>query len=206
MPGGGRGGVSVRTQGGDAAVGSPDGVQVSPEATALALRALPAHNPAAQLRAKTQTAVETDPGWLRGAPPPYDVGRRLGQRPFTSEGVAMSTESETPNILLIIADDLGQDVVSMTGSDATRAIEVHTIDSAGVDIVGALPNVSYLLRNGLYFGQAWAQPAPSSASPPAPICRRAMWSISTGRSTRRRWLNQASRSTGTTRIPGRAAR
>ena len=77
----------------------------------------------------------------------------------------MSTNPESPNVLLLIADDLGQDVVNITGSGATRAIEVHTNDGA-VDIDGALPNLSRLLRNGLYFSQAWAQPAcsPTRAS------------------------------------------
>lgn len=76
----------------------------------------------------------------------------------------MSKLGEDPNILLIIADDLGQDVVNITGAGAARAIEVVTND--GAEIVGAMPNVSLLLRNGLRFTQAWAQPAcsPTRAS------------------------------------------
>ncbi len=66
----------------------------------------------------------------------------------------------SPNILLIIADDLGQDVVNFP-SGTPRAMEVHTNDGT-VDIYGALPNISRLLRNGLYFSQAWAQPACST--------------------------------------------
>jgi len=73
--------------------------------------------------------------------------------------------SGNPNILLIIADDLGQDVVNIAGSGANRRMQVVTNDGAD-DIVGELPNVSLILRNGLYFKQAWAQPAcsPTRAS------------------------------------------
>jgi hypothetical protein len=78
----------------------------------------------------------------------------------------MSTNSATPNILLIIADDLGESTVTIAGSGATRTIEVHTVDSSGTDIIGAMPNTSLLLRNGLYFSGAWAHPAcsPTRAS------------------------------------------
>ncbi len=78
----------------------------------------------------------------------------------------MATDAATPNILLVISDDLGEGSVTITGSGATRAIEVHSVDVNSVDIVGALPNVSRLLRNGVYFSQAWAQPAcsPTRAS------------------------------------------
>lgn len=78
----------------------------------------------------------------------------------------MATQTKTPNILLIIADDLGKSNVNVTGTGATRAMEVHTIDSSGVDIIGALPNVSRLLRSGLHFPGAWAHPAcsPTRAS------------------------------------------
>ena len=66
-----------------------------------------------------------------------------------------------PNILLIIADDLGRDVVDITGTGATRTFNVS---NAG--ITNPLANLSLLLRNGLYFTQAWAQPAcsPTRAS------------------------------------------
>lgn len=78
----------------------------------------------------------------------------------------MATDSATPNILLIIADDLGESVVNIAGSGATRTIEVHTVDNSGTDITGAMPNTSLLLRNGLYFSGAWAHPAcsPTRAS------------------------------------------
>ena len=77
-------------------------------------------------------------------------------------------KGQTPNILLIIADDLGQDVVKIRTKitdSGTRAMRVYTNDGA-VDIYGDLPNTSRLLRNGLYFSQAWAQPAcsPTRAS------------------------------------------
>lgn len=77
----------------------------------------------------------------------------------------MATSVQTPNVLLIIADDLGHDVVRITGSGTSRAAEVHTNDGS-VDIYGPLANVSRLLRNGLHFEQAWAQPAcsPTRAS------------------------------------------
>lgn len=78
----------------------------------------------------------------------------------------MSTNTTTPNTLLIIADDLGESTVNVTGSGATRAMEVHTVNSGGTDIIGALPNLSRLLRNGLHFSGAWAHPAcsPTRAS------------------------------------------
>ena len=78
----------------------------------------------------------------------------------------MATQTGTPNILLLIADDLGEGSITITGAGLTRAIEVHSIDINQVNIVGALPNVSRFLRNGLYFSQAWAQPAcsPTRAS------------------------------------------
>jgi arylsulfatase A-like enzyme len=78
--------------------------------------------------------------------------------------IKVSTKGQNPNILLIIADDLGQDVVNVTGSGTTRAMQVHTYDDVDkkIDIYGALPNISRILRNGLYFSQAWAQPACST--------------------------------------------
>jgi arylsulfatase A-like enzyme len=72
-----------------------------------------------------------------------------------------TTPGQTPNILLIIADDLGQDVVSIKGSGRMRTMRVHTNDGKD-EISGALPNISRFLRNGLYFSQAWAQPACST--------------------------------------------
>ena len=71
----------------------------------------------------------------------------------------MSTNSATPNILLCIADDLSEANVTIAGSGAARTIEVHNVDNSRTDIVGAMPNTSLLLRNGLYFAGAWAQPA-----------------------------------------------
>lgn len=78
----------------------------------------------------------------------------------------MSTSPDTPNILLLIADDLGKSTVRITGSGASRAIEVHSVDTADTDIVGAMPHTSRLLRNGLHFTSAWAHPAcsPTRAS------------------------------------------
>jgi arylsulfatase A-like enzyme len=73
----------------------------------------------------------------------------------------MSTQGQTPNILLIIADDLGQDLVNITGSGTKRVMQVYTNDGTN-DIYGALPNISRFLRNGLYFSEAWAQPACST--------------------------------------------
>lgn len=63
-----------------------------------------------------------------------------------------------PNILLIIADDLGDDVVLLTDRSPERRLYVMT-DAGGPMHVGALPNLSTLLRCGLWFEQAWAQPA-----------------------------------------------
>ena len=94
----------------------------------------------------------------------------------------MSTLGGSPNILLFIFDDLGQDVIRtgifLPGQDVfaippidpepvpfPRRMEVVTYDGS-VQITGALPNLSLLLRNGVYFQQAWAQPAcsPTRAS------------------------------------------
>jgi hypothetical protein len=80
--------------------------------------------------------------------------------------MTVATQAGTPNILLVITDDLGEGSITITGAGITRAIAVHSIDINLVDIVGGLPNVSRFLRNGLYFSQAWAQPAcsPTRAS------------------------------------------
>lgn len=77
----------------------------------------------------------------------------------------MST-SGNPNILLIIADDLGRDVVRITGAGGNRRMQVVTYDATPTEIIGELPNVSLFLRNGLLFDQAWAHPAcsPTRAS------------------------------------------
>lgn len=76
----------------------------------------------------------------------------------------MSTTGK-PNILLIIADDLGDDVVLLTDRSPERRLYVMT-DAGGPMHVGALPNLSMLLRCGLWFESAWAQPAcsPTRAS------------------------------------------
>ncbi|MCB1985230.1 MAG: sulfatase-like hydrolase/transferase [Burkholderiales bacterium] len=86
----------------------------------------------------------------------------------------MSTNSASPNFLLLIADDLGKDLISITGSGTGRSMQVRTKakDNTGPNAnvigyhVGNMPNVSRLLRNGVYFDQAWAQPAcsPTRAS------------------------------------------
>jgi hypothetical protein len=54
--------------------------------------------------------------------------------------------------------------MNITGSGKERAMQVHTYDDVDkkIDIYGALPNISRILRNGLYFSQAWAQPACST--------------------------------------------
>src|SRR3954453_12855939 len=93
----------------------------------------------------------------------------------------MSIPGGSPNILLIIVDDWGESNAEIFGSPAVtraltnpterilvpaRRIRVVTEDPAGVLITGELPNLSLLLRNGIYFKQAWAQPAcsPTRAS------------------------------------------
>lgn len=69
----------------------------------------------------------------------------------------MSTSGK-PNILLIIADDLGADVVLVTDRSPERKMYVMT-DAGGPMILGELDILGILLRNGLWFEQAWAQPA-----------------------------------------------
>lgn len=69
----------------------------------------------------------------------------------------MSTNG-SPNILLIIADDLGRDNVLITDRSPQREVFVMT-DAGGPKILGALEYLTILLHNGLEFSQAWAQPA-----------------------------------------------
>lgn len=72
-----------------------------------------------------------------------------------------------PNVLLIIADDLGQDVLRLRRTGGIAALDVVTYDPVdGEEIRGALPNISLLLRNGVRFESAWAQAAcsPTRAS------------------------------------------
>ena len=73
----------------------------------------------------------------------------------------MSTHGK-PNILLIIADDLAADNVLITDRSPQRMMYVMTGDVGGPMILGELDNLSVLLRNGLEFDQAWAQPACST--------------------------------------------
>jgi len=76
----------------------------------------------------------------------------------------MSTEGN-PNILLIIADDLGHDMVRVRGNGANRRLQIANNDGY-VGLVGELPTISHILRNGVYFSQAWAHPvcSPTRAS------------------------------------------
>lgn len=68
----------------------------------------------------------------------------------------MSTSGK-PNILLIIADDLGHQSVLVTDRSPERKIYVMT-DAGGPMILGELGILSILLRCGIEFDQAWAQP------------------------------------------------
>ncbi len=70
----------------------------------------------------------------------------------------MSTSGKA-NILLIIADDLAAESVLITDRSPQRMMYVMTGDVGGPMILGELDNLSILLRNGLTFAQAWAQPA-----------------------------------------------
>jgi len=76
----------------------------------------------------------------------------------------MSTNGK-PNILLIIADDLGADVVLITDRSPERKMYVMT-DAGGPMILGELSILSTFLHCGLHFAQAWAQPvcSPTRAS------------------------------------------
>ncbi len=77
----------------------------------------------------------------------------------------MSTRGK-PNILLIIADDLGADNVLVTDRRPERRMYVITGEGSapphglpsGPIILGELAILSILLRCGLEFAQAWAQP------------------------------------------------
>ena len=71
----------------------------------------------------------------------------------------MSTAGDpNPNILLLIADDLGADSVTLTDRSPETALYVNT-DAGGPRMLGELDYLSVLARNGLYFEQAWAHPA-----------------------------------------------
>jgi len=63
----------------------------------------------------------------------------------------MSTSGK-PNILLIIADDLGADSVIVTDRSPEAKMYVMT-DAGGPKDLGELDYLSVLLRNGLYFEQ-----------------------------------------------------
>ena len=80
--------------------------------------------------------------------------------------MSIFSASGKPNILFMIADDLGQDLVQESGVGSTRILEVVTCDENGVEIRGRLDNISLFFRNGLAFKQAWAHPAcsPTRAS------------------------------------------
>ena len=69
-----------------------------------------------------------------------------------------SADRDHPNILLIIADDLGADAVVLTNRSPETALYVNT-DAGGPRDLGHLDYLSLLARNGLYFEQAWAHPA-----------------------------------------------
>lgn len=73
----------------------------------------------------------------------------------------MSTTGKA-NILLIIADDLARENVLVTDRSPQRMLYVMTGDIGGPMILGELDVLSILLRNGLWFNQAWAQPACST--------------------------------------------
>lgn len=68
-----------------------------------------------------------------------------------------TTADPYPNILLIIADDLGADVIVLTDRSPETTLYVNT-DSGGPRMLGLLSYLSILARNGLYFEQAWAHP------------------------------------------------
>jgi arylsulfatase A-like enzyme len=69
--------------------------------------------------------------------------------------------TDKPNILLIVADDLGNDTFRI--DDTTN---VATIQVTGVTGSYALPNISRLVREGVHFTRAWAHPicAPTRAT------------------------------------------
>ena len=70
-----------------------------------------------------------------------------------------TTPNAYPNILLIIADDLGADLVVLTDRSPETTLYVNTESDEGSRILGLLSYLSILARNGLYFEQAWAHPA-----------------------------------------------
>lgn len=69
-------------------------------------------------------------------------------------------KAERPNILLIVADDLGVDTFHV--DDRTDAVTVQLLGTGSYP----LPNISRLVRDGIHFTRAWAQPvcAPTRAT------------------------------------------
>ncbi len=67
-----------------------------------------------------------------------------------------------PNILIIVVDDLGVDVLRVANGEVTAEIGVPAIAKSA----GPLPTLGKLLKSGIHFSTAWAQPvcSPTRAS------------------------------------------
>ncbi|HRI64750.1 MAG TPA: sulfatase-like hydrolase/transferase [Polyangium sp.] len=67
-----------------------------------------------------------------------------------------------PNILIIVADDLGVDVLRVANGEVAAEIGVSAIAKSA----GPLPTLGKLLKSGIHFATAWAQPvcSPTRAS------------------------------------------
>lgn len=65
-----------------------------------------------------------------------------------------------PNILLIVADDLGVDALRI--NDATGEVTVQIDGPKGTVGPKRLPNLEKLVKHGLHFSRAWAQPVCSA--------------------------------------------
>ncbi|AUX33957.1 uncharacterized protein SOCE836_061250 [Sorangium cellulosum] len=68
--------------------------------------------------------------------------------------------SGKPNLLLIVADDLGADALRI--NDATGEVTVQLDGPNGTTGPKRLPNLEKLVKHGMHFSRAWAQPVCSA--------------------------------------------
>jgi arylsulfatase A-like enzyme len=89
--------------------------------------------------------------------------RALSAAEVAARASAGDGTRKQPNILIIVADDLGVDAMQI--NDATGQVAVHLEDDSGPR-PQRLPTFERMLKNGFHFGHTWAQPvcAPSRAS------------------------------------------
>ncbi|WP_437949296.1 LamG-like jellyroll fold domain-containing protein [Sorangium sp. So ce296] len=105
-------------------------------------------------------------GLAEGAGKLYFAGkirdlRIYGEALSRAEIVGLASATGTPNILLIVADDLGADAVRIDHETGKVTVQIVGPDgkTAGPK---RLENLEKLLKHGLHFSRAWAQPVCSA--------------------------------------------